>query len=150
MSRFILVLLAAVVMAALAAIPTFAAPVDPAVLDAVRNFTHNLPADWFQMKPDVLRTKQNLGEQIFVLDVRRRDEFAAGHLEGAVNIPVHEIADHLDLLPEDPSTVILVYCRSGVRSTFATSALLVMGYETVYNMPGGYLAWVEAGYPVVR
>lgn len=145
-----MVMLAAVMIAAMIAIPVYAAPVDPVVLGAVRNFASNLPADWFQMKPEVFLTKWNLGEDIFVLDVRRPDEFAAGHLEGAVNVPVHEIADHLDLLPADPTTVMYVYCRSGVRSMFATSALLVMGYKTVYNMPGGYLAWVEAGYPVVK
>jgi phage shock protein E len=102
------------------------------------------------MKPEVLLKKLNLGEMIFVLDVRRPDEFAAGHVEGAVNIPVHELAKHVDELPDDPDTLIVVYCRSGVRSMFATSALLVLGYSTVYNMPGGFLAWQDAGYRIQR
>jgi len=110
----------------------------------------NLPSDWFQMKPEVLLQKLDLGEEIFVLDARRPDEFAAGHVEGAVNIPVHDLAKHIDQLPNDPDTLIVVYCRSGVRSMFATSALLVLGYNKVYNMPGGFLAWQDAGYPIEK
>jgi len=139
---------AAVLILTLFAVPTFAA--EDAVVKAVDNFVSNLPSDWFQMKPEVLLQKIDLGEEIFVLDVRRPDEFAAGHVEGAVNIEVHDLAKHIDQLPDDPSTLIVVYCRSGVRSMFATSALLVLGYNKVYNMPGGFLAWQDAGYPIEK
>ena len=139
---------AAVLILTLFAVPTFAA--EDAVVKAVDNFVSNLPSDWFQMKPEVLLQKLDLGEDIFVLDVRRPDEFAAGHVEGAVNVPVHDLAKHIDQLPDDPDTLIVVYCRSGVRSMFATSALLVLGYNKVYNMPGGFLAWQDAGYPIEK
>ena len=139
---------AAILILTLFAVPGFAA--EDAVVKAVDNFVSNLPSDWFQMKPEVLLQKLDLGEEIFVLDVRRPDEFAAGHIEGAVNIPVHDLAKHIDQLPDDPSTLIVVYCRSGVRSMFATSALLVLGYNKVYNMPGGFLAWQDAGYPIEK
>ena len=135
MSMLIRITISAAIIAALFAISPAAAAGRPVVLEAVRNYASNIPADLFQMRPDVFLAKWKRGEEIFVLDVRRPDEYAAGHLEKAVNIPVHEIADHLDLLPEDPATVILVYCRSGTRSMFATSALLVMGYKTVHAMP---------------
>lgn len=139
---------AAILILTLFAAPGFAA--EDAVIKAVDNFVSNLPSDWFQMKPEVLLQKIDLGEEIFVLDVRRPDEFAAGHVEGAVNIPVHDLAKHIDQLPDDPSTLIVVYCRSGVRSMFATSALLVLGYDKVYNMPGGFMAWQDAGYPIEK
>ena len=139
---------AAVLILAMFAVPTFAA--EDAVVKAVDNFVSNLPSDWFQMKPEVLLQKLDLGEEIFVLDVRRPDEFAAGHVEGAVNVPVHDLAKHIDQLPDDPDTLIVVYCRSGVRSMFATSALLVLGYDKVYNMPGGFMAWQDAGYPIEK
>ena len=139
---------AAILILTLFAVPGFAA--EDAVVKAVDNFVSNLPSDWFQMKPEVLLQKLDLGEEIFVLDVRRPDEFAAGHVEGAVNIEVHDLAKHIDQLPDDPSTLIVVYCRSGVRSMFATSALLVLGYNKVYNMPGGFLAWQDAGYPIEK
>jgi len=139
---------AAILILTLFAAPGFAA--EDAVIKAVDSFVSNLPSDWFQMKPEVLLQKIDLGEEIFVLDVRRPDEFAAGHVEGAVNIPVHDLAKHIDQLPDDPSTLIVVYCRSGVRSMFATSALLVLGYNKVYNMPGGFMAWQDAKYPVEK
>jgi rhodanese-related sulfurtransferase len=139
---------AAILILTLFAVPGFAA--EDAVVKAVDNFVSNLPSDWFQMKPEVLLQKLDLGEEIFVLDVRRPDEFAAGHIEGAVNIPVHDLAKHIDQLPDDPDTLIVVYCRSGVRSMFATSAVLVLGYNKVYNMPGGFLAWQDAGYPIEK
>ena len=139
---------AAILILTLFAVPGFAA--EDAVVKAVDNFVSNLPSDWFQMKPEVLLQKLDLGEEIFVLDVRRPDEFAAGHVEGAVNIEVHDLAKHIDQLPDDPSTLIVVYCRSGVRSMFATSALLVLGYNKVYNMPGGFLAWQDAGYAIEK
>jgi len=139
---------AAILILTLFAVPGFAA--EDAVVKAVDNFVSNMPSDWFQMKPEVLLQKLDLGEEIFVLDVRRPDEFAAGHIEGAVNIPVHDLAKHIDQLPDDPDTLIVVYCRSGVRSMFATSAVLVLGYNKVYNMPGGFLAWQDAGYPIEK
>jgi len=148
MKSFTRIAFAAVLILTLFAVPTFAA--EDAVVKAVDNFVSNLPSDWFQMKPEVLLQKLDLGEEIFVLDVRRPDEFAAGHIEGAVNIPVHDLAKHIDQLPDDPDTLIVVYCRSGVRSMFATSAVLVLGYNKVYNMPGGFLAWQDAGYPIEK
>ncbi len=87
---------------------------------------------------------------ILILTLFAAPGFAAGHVEGAVNIPVHDLAKHIDQLPDDPSTLIVVYCRSGVRSMFATSALLVLGYDKVYNMPGGFMAWQDAGYPIEK
>jgi len=148
MKNLIRAAFAALLILTLFAVPSFAA--EDAVVKAVDNFVSNLPSDWFQMKPEVLLQKLDLGEEIFVLDVRRPDEFAAGHVEGAVNIPVHDLAKHIDQLPDDPDTLIVVYCRSGVRSMFATSALLVLGYNKVYNMPGGFLAWQDAGYPIEK
>ncbi len=140
--------LAALLVLTLLAVPAFAA--EDAVVKAVDDFVSNLPSDWFQMKPEVLFRKLELDEEIFVLDVRRPAEFAAGHIEGALNIPVHELAKRIEELPGDVDTVIVVYCQGGTRSMFATSALLVLGYRTVYNMVGGFAAWLNAGYPMAR
>ncbi|MEA4883328.1 MAG: rhodanese-like domain-containing protein [Clostridia bacterium] len=148
MNKLTTVALATILVLSLLAMPAFAEP-DP-VVTAVDNYLTKLPSDWFQMKPEVLLQKLDIGEEIFVLDVRRPDEFAAGHVEGAVNIEVHELAKHIDQLPDDPNALIVVYCRSGVRSMFGTSALLMLGFNRVYNMPGGFLAWQDAGYPIAH
>lgn len=81
-----------------------------------------------------------------ILDVREDDEWAAGHIEGAVHVPLHEVPVRLAELPEaDPLVVI---CRSGGRSTKATAYLLSHGIEAV-NLAGGMKAWDMAGRPMV-
>ncbi|MGI6517214.1 MAG: rhodanese-like domain-containing protein [Bacillota bacterium] len=121
---------------------------DRVVVEAVDKCLSSLPSDWFQMKPEVLYEKLDGGEEWFVLDVRRPEEFATGHLQGAVNIPVHELGKKINFLPQEMERQIVVYCGSGVRSMFAASALLILGYECVYNMRGGFSAWEAAGLPV--
>ena len=73
----------------------------------------------------------------FIVDVREVDEFAAGHLINAVNIPLSEIRDRLDEIPRD--VPVYLHCRSGQRSYNATLALQGNGYENVTNISGSYL-----------
>ena len=87
----------------------------------------------------------------FVLDVREPSEIEAnGYIEGAVNIPLREVADHIEWLPSF-DTPIVSYCGSGWRCTIAMVALEGMGWEDVRGLTGGsFGAWVEAGYPVAE
>ena len=75
-----------------------------------------------------------------ILDVRRPDEFSAGHIPNAVNIPNESIgADEIDELP-DKDRLILVYCRSGNRSKQASEKLVRLGYANIVEF-GGILDW---------
>ena len=75
-----------------------------------------------------------------ILDVRRPDEFSAGHIPNAVNIPNESIgADEIDELP-DKDRFILVYCRSGNRSKQASEKLVRLGYTNIVEF-GGILDW---------
>ena len=75
-----------------------------------------------------------------ILDVRRPDEFAAGHIPNAVNISNESIgADEIDELP-DKDRLILVYCRSGNRSKQASEKLVRLGYTNIVEF-GGILDW---------
>jgi phage shock protein E len=76
-------------------------------------------------------------EEVVVLDVRTGLEFKSGHLDDAINIPVSELEARVGELPEDPSTPILVYCRSGGRSARAKLILEQYGYTDVTD--GGAL-----------
>ena len=67
-----------------------------------------------------------------LLDVRTPAEFAADHLEGAVNIPVQTLAQRVAEVPKD--RVVVVYCRSGARSGHASRILLDRGYTTLYDL----------------
>lgn len=77
-------------------------------------------------------------EQPFLLDVRTREEFAAGHIPNAVNIPIDELRSRMNELPRDRP--IAAYCRVGQRGYLATRILLQKGYQ-VANVGGGYLTY---------
>ena len=87
----------------------------------------------------------------FILDVRQPEELEEkGWIEGAVNIPLREVADHIEYLPSFDTTIVS-YCGSGWRCTIALAALEGMGWENVRGLKGGsYGGWVEAGYPIVE
>jgi len=83
---------------------------------------------------------------IFLLDVREPDEYAAGHIPGVTLIPMGEVASRMSELPTD--TEIIVTCRTGNRSGQVADFLREQGFTNVHNMEGGIVAWQEAGYTV--
>lgn len=74
-----------------------------------------------------------------LLDVRTPQEFAAGHIDGAVNIPVQDLSARMAEL-DNKKRPIVVYCRSGARSGQAQSMLQSKGYESVHNL-GAMSRW---------
>src|SRR6516225_8414070 len=74
-----------------------------------------------------------LREGALVVDVRRQDEFKAGHLPGAVNIPLDELGKSLPRQVADKNRVLLLHCQVGVRSGIARRQLLGMGYTNAFN-----------------
>ena len=83
---------------------------------------------------------------LVVLDVREDDEWAAGHIEGAVHIPLGELAGRADEVPAGGQ--VLVYCHVGGRSARATAFLQQRGVDAV-NLAGGVVAWPQAGRPLI-
>lgn len=79
-----------------------------------------------------------------LVDVRRDDEWAAGHLEGAVHIPLDQLVDRVAEVPDKA----VVYCHAGGRSARATGFLVSQGREAV-NLDGGITEWTAEGHPVV-
>ena len=87
------------------------------------------------------------GEDYFILDVRSKEEFDSGHIEGAYLIPVSELENRLAELPKDKP--VIVYCRSGNRSTSAANILLEKGFKEIFNMTGGITEWQSNGFPTI-
>lgn len=75
-----------------------------------------------------------------ILDVRTEDEFASGHIEGAVLIPDYDIGKSAESVLTNKDQLILVYCRSGRRSKNAASELAAMGYTNIKEF-GGINTW---------
>jgi len=86
----------------------------------------------------------------FLLDVRTTAEVEEnGHIEGAINIPLNELAQNTNLLPST-ETPIVTYCGSGWRATIAMTALYGLGWENVKALKTAFADWVDAGNPVIE
>lgn len=86
--------------------------------------------------PQYLETSQNF----ILVDVRSPEEFASGHIPGAVNLPVETLELELDFVLTDPEQSILLYCHSGNRSRQAAEKLLGLGWKKVIDF-GGIKEW---------
>ena len=78
---------------------------------------------------------------VITLDVRTPEEFAAGHIPGAVNMNVESGTFEQDLSALDPNATYAVYCRSGRRSAEAISIMEGAGFTSMSNLAGGIAAW---------
>jgi len=89
-------------------------------------------------------------EKPVLLDVRTPDEYAAGHIENAVNMDYYapDFSDRLSKL--DKTAKYLIYCRSGKRSASALKIMQEQGFTEIHDIAGGINAWIAAGYPIVR
>lgn len=80
-----------------------------------------------------------------LIDVREPDEYASGHVGGAINIPLGQLRSRLSEIP--PAPEVHVICQSGRRSAQATEVLTPEGVDAV-NVDGGTTAWIQAGLPI--
>jgi sulfur-carrier protein adenylyltransferase/sulfurtransferase len=95
---------------------------------------------------DEVKNRVERGENWTLLDVREREEYREGHLEGAISLPRGFLEMRVEEAVADKSKPIIAYCAGGVRSLIAARTLKEMGYENVVSMSGGYTAWKNAGH----
>jgi rhodanese-related sulfurtransferase len=84
-----------------------------------------------------------------LIDVREDREYAAAHAAGAMHLSRGILERDIELVVPDRNTPIYLYCGGGHRSALAADALQQMGYRAVHSVAGGWLAWQEAGAPIV-
>ena len=82
-----------------------------------------------------------------LVDVRAPEEFAQGHIPGAINLALPSLPQQMESLPKDRPIVMV--CRSGRRSAMAAQMVTLAGYQEVYDL-GGLLDWQAQGLPVSR
>ena len=90
-------------------------------------------------------TARALGEKVQIIDVREDDEWTAGHIAGALHIPLAQLPARLAEL--DPTRTPVTVCRAGGRSASARALLTATG-RNAEDLTGGMHAWVAAGLPV--
>ena len=103
-------------------------------------FTQKNGGGYKQISQDEAKKMMDDGG-VIILDVREKEEYDAGHIKGAVLLPVGSItADTAAKVIDNKDSVVLVYCRSGNRSKKASATLAKLGYTNIYEF-GGITSW---------
>lgn len=89
-------------------------------------------------------------ENAKVLDVRNAEEFAAGRVPDALNIPLDKLGERAGEIAKLKEKPLIVCCATGTRASRACSDLKKQGFTQIYNLSGGIDAWVQAGLPVKK
>lgn len=102
------------------------------------------------LAPDEFEKKLTSTKDKQVVDVRKADEFANGHLAGAVQIDYFKKDFKSQVAKLDKNKPVFVYCASGGRSGSASEVLEELGFKKIYDLKGGMNAWVKAGKPISK
>lgn len=89
-------------------------------------------------------------QEAVVVDVRPAADFAKGHIINAVNVPMNGFKNQIATLVKHKSKPVIVNCRSGAQSAVACRQLRQAGFEQVFNLRGGIMAWEAASLPLTR
>ncbi len=92
----------------------------------------------------------NNNSDALIIDVRTSAEYLAGHIKGAKNIPLKELASDVEKYSEYKNKPVLLYCNSGNTVVRAIKLLKSAGYEKINNLEGGIAAWKEANMPLSK
>jgi len=114
--------------------------------EALTGYFASLPETFNAMRVDDLKAEMEANTEMVLLDVRTTDEFAEGFIPNAINIPLNELTDHLDMLPNLDANIV-VYCGSGHRSAMVMMVLNMLGYTNVRSLLSGYGAWAAGENP---
>lgn len=97
-----------------------------------------------------LQDLMNQDADYILVDCREQDEWDQGHLPGAKFLPLSQWEKVSSVLDQDKNKKIILQCRSGKRSFNAAMNLMDRGFEDLYNLEGGIMAWSDAGYKIIQ
>ncbi|RYF07960.1 MAG: rhodanese-like domain-containing protein [Comamonadaceae bacterium] len=89
-------------------------------------------------------------EKAVVIDVSEPDEFAAGHVNGAKNVPLGQLQERLPLVVKNKALPLVLVCAKGARAQRGVAVAKKLGYENTQALAGGLKAWKEASLPVEK
>jgi rhodanese-related sulfurtransferase len=89
-------------------------------------------------------------EKAVVVDVSEADEFSAGHVSGAKNVPFGELEARLPGIVKNKALPVILVCASGARASRAVAVAKKLGYEQAQSLGGGLKAWKEANLPLEK
>jgi len=97
-----------------------------------------------------VKRRMDAGEKLLLVDVREDNEWANGHLPGAVHMGRGIIERDIEGAIPDTNAKMILYCGGGFRSALVADNLQKMGYTNVESMDGGWKGWVAAGLPTTK
>lgn len=97
-----------------------------------------------------VKRRMDGNERFLLVDVREDNEWANGHLPGAVHMGRGIIERDIEVAVPDTKTKMILYCGGGFRSALVADNLQKMGYTDVESMDGGWRGWLAAGLPTVK
>jgi rhodanese-related sulfurtransferase len=100
------------------------------------------------ISPQEIQARMAAGDAPLVVDVRTPEEFRAGHIPGAINVPHEQVAARASELASERG--VALYCMMGPRARLGEKALAAAGVERVLHLEGGLSAWQAAGLPVEK
>lgn len=104
------------------------------------NKNNNTATDFQQISAARAKEIMDTEKDYIILDVRTPEEYAEGHIRGAILLPDYEIGERAEKMLPDKQQLILVYCRSGRRSKIAARELALSGYSNIMEF-GGIIDW---------
>ncbi len=100
-----------------------------------------------ELDVDTLQSFFDENKKVRLLDVRGMGEMAQGMIPNAEKLPLHTLPARLNEINDDEITVL--YCRSGARSAQGVGFMAQQGFDNVYNLRGGIMAWAQNGKPLM-
>ena len=97
-----------------------------------------------------IKQRMDRGEKFVLVDVREDNEWAKGHIPGAVHMGRGILERDVETKYPDKATELVLYCGGGFRSALSADNLQKMGYTNVSSMDGGWRGWNESGFPTAK
>jgi len=112
------------------------------------NEAKNLGQKFTKLSPGAAVQLMNNNDDVVFLDVRESGETDNGKITKAIQIPVGSVKERIAELEKHKDKPVVVYCKTGTRSSIACGALTKNGFSNVYNLTGGIMSWQEAHMPI--
>jgi rhodanese-related sulfurtransferase len=112
------------------------------------NEVKNLGQKFTKISPGAAVQLMNNNDDVVFLDVRESGETTNGKITKAIQIPVGSVKERVAELKKHKDSPVVVYCKTGTRSSIACNALISNGFSNVYNLSGGIISWQEAHLPI--
>jgi rhodanese-related sulfurtransferase len=112
------------------------------------NEVRNLSQKFIKLSPGAAVQLMNNNDEAVFLDVREPGETSNGKITKAIQIPVGSVKERIAELQKHKNKPVVVYCKTGARSSIACNTLTSNGFGEVYNLTGGIMSWQEAHLPI--